>query len=436
MRLSSEIAAKFRMRLPAWPMPLAVLSQLALFGYYLFRTSVPSPNQDMLDWIASYFDFRDRGGFGAYLWTFHNKHHLIWMRLLVIPDVEWFHASGIAFIVAGTVALLASAAMAGEFIRHHLQGSAALTLAAWLAPMLLLTSVNAADCGVPINTVYPIAAAFMIGCVVLFEGGTNRHRALALLFAMGAAFGNGVGLVIWPALVWLAWRQRLGARWILTVVALGLLFTGLYTLGTPSGVPLAGAPRFDPLDTVHILQLADYTSQFLALPLRNKVANSLTGFALLAVGVFVIVRVSAVERDNTKLNRFAAALIFIAICSAAIAAVGRSHLAQGANISLRYAVLIAPLHIGLLCYAIPGLGRYPPAVWGPTVIYGVAVALVALQPVIVQPVIIGNDLIRAAVAAYYRGEPEPGTTGLLYPDPERAALLVTLLRDRGLLGPR
>jgi hypothetical protein len=121
------------------------------------------PFMDVLDWIVSWLYRGDHGGFVACLWAFHNEHHMVWMRLLTAVDVELFHAAGIVFVVAGTAALLAAAAMTGAIIYRS---SASLAGYAWLAPMLILTPANAADCGIPIFTVYPIALCFMIGCIV------------------------------------------------------------------------------------------------------------------------------------------------------------------------------------------------------------------------------------------------------------------------------
>lgn len=413
------------------------LLQLVLFGYYLARTMIRAPFMDMLDWIASYLVFREHGGFAAYLWAFHNEHHLVWIRLLTAIDVELSHASGLVFIVAGTAALLGSAAMTGLFFHRHAPGSAA---AAWLAPMLFLTAANAPDCGIPLNAGYPIAVCCMIGSIVLFAGETTWRRVWAMPMAIGGAFGSGAALVIWPVLVWTSWRQRAGPTWTVSVAVLGALFIVVYTHGTPVTAPVAGAVRTDLLDPGNIVKMARYFLAFLGLPLSGGsalgTAGRLTGLALLAAAVFAIVRVSTTEGANTKLDRFSVALILISLGCAAVAAIGRSHLEPGVRVPLRYTVMVTPLQIGLLCLALQGLGGRAAMAMGNVAASGFAAALVASQIVFGQPAIRLSDLMRTAVQSYYRGDRDPDVTSLVYPDAAEADRLTTLIRNRGLLNQR
>lgn len=429
----SDDTADVRVRMTAWILPVAAFSQLIVFGYFLVRTKIRPPFMDMLDWIVSYLDFRDGGGLGSYLWAFHNEHHLVWIRILVAMDVAWFHGSGIAFIVAGTASLLASAAAIGLFIRRDDPSSDLMVRAAWLAPMLIVTSANAADCGVPMNAGYPIAVFFMIGSLVLFESESNWRRALALPIAAGAAFGNGVGLVIWPVLVWVSWRQRTGLIQTAAVALFGLLFIGAYTHGMPSTTPLAAASRSDLFSAGGILKPVKYALAFLGLPFPYAMANRV-GLAFLLAGLFAIARVSLVERANSRLNRLAAALILTTFGAAAIAAIGRAHLEPGVRIPLRYSVLVAPLHIGLLCFAIRGLGHRARTASGQVAVTGFAAALLAMQFVIARPVIRVNDQMRLAIQAYYQGDRDPEVTRFVYPDAIKADRMIARMRDNGLLG--
>jgi hypothetical protein len=422
-----------------WILPVAALLQLVSFSYFLWETMIRTPFQDMLAWIVSYLYFKDHGDFGAYLWGLHNEHRLVWVRLLTIIDVELFHAAGLAFIVAGTASLLASAVIAFLFIRRALRDSGSTSQAAWLAPMLILTSASAVDCAIPINTVYPIALFFMIGSVALFEGGTDGRRALALPVAAAAAFGNGAGLVIWPVLVWAAWRQKAGLIWVVTVALLGGLFIGLYTHGTPSTTPLATALQADQFTRDNASRMVSYALTYLALPFSRApslaTVSHVIGLVLLAASLFAIARVSLIERANTRLNRFDSALILIALGSAAVAAIGRSHLDPDVRVPVRYTVLVAPMHIGLLCLAIQCLGRRARSASGWIVVSSFAAALLAMQVLIGRPGIRVSNEMRLAIHAYYLGNRDPDVVRFVYTDAASAETLTSLIRDRGLLGP-
>jgi hypothetical protein len=62
------------------------------------------PFGDMFSWIDAYLRARQHGGLLAYLWTPDNEHHLVLSRLLTALDVSAFHASGLAIVVAATLA--------------------------------------------------------------------------------------------------------------------------------------------------------------------------------------------------------------------------------------------------------------------------------------------------------------------------------------------
>jgi hypothetical protein len=400
--------------------PAAALLQLGLFGYFVARTMIRTPFMDMLAWMVSYLYFKDHGGFASYLWAFHNEHHLIWMRLLTVVDVELFRGAGFAFIMAGTAAALSLAALVGWFVRREAGGTAV-----WLAPMLVLTAANAVDCGIPINTVYPIAVLCMVGSIVLLESGTLWLRVLALPVAMAAGFGNGVGLVIWPVLVWLSWRQRGGLLWPMLVLLCGVLFIGVYAYGTPSTTPLAVGLSH----AAALFKMMDYALAYIGLPFsrapRLDLVSRFVGLALLAAGLVALVRVSL--SANTRLNRSAVALILITLGSAAMAAIGRVDLEPDVRVPVRYTMMVTPLHVGLLCLVAPRLRVGVSA--------GFAVVLLAMQLLIGRAAVRVSDAMRVAIHAYYLGDRDPVVTRFVFPDVADADRLIGVIRARGLLGP-
>jgi hypothetical protein len=427
--------ARFSGRIAGWILPAACWLQLIPFSYFLVRSMIREPFMDMLDWLTSYLSFQDDGGFGAYLWAFHNEHHLVWMRLLTMIDVEVFLSAGFAFIVVGTASLLASALLVAHFIKQ--ESRASLPAAAWLAPMLILTPINAIDCGIPIFTVYPIAVFFMIGSLVLFEGPTNWHRALALPAAVCAAFGNGAALVVWPVLIWICWRQRTGVIWIAAVAAAGLLFIAAYTHGTPSATPLSDAFQSGLLGPGNVLKMLKYALAFAGLPFSRApelgIAGRIMSYIVPLAAAVAVVHVSLFESANTRLSRIGGALILVTLSAAVIAAIGRTHLEAGIKVPVRYAVLVAPMHAGLLCCALDALGRRTRKGPGWIAIAGFVAVLIATNFLVGARDLRVIDRMRTAIEAYYLGERGQEVVDMMYPDAAEAERMTSQIRERGLL---
>src|SRR5581483_5448290 len=135
---------------------LIAVAHFALFGYFLVQTRISSPISDMFAYIDVYLHFRaGEMSLLEYLWRAHGEHHLVWIRLLTWADVELFHIRGIPFMIAATVATVASPLLVWLELRqaHPVLGGA--TSLGLLAPMLMLSTANVTDCSVPINTTYP-----------------------------------------------------------------------------------------------------------------------------------------------------------------------------------------------------------------------------------------------------------------------------------------
>src|SRR5581483_3847133 len=209
-----------------------------------------------------------------YLWRAHGEHHLVWIRLLTWADVELFHIRGIPFMIAATVATVASALLVWLELRQaqpELGGATSLGL---LAPMLMLSTANVTDCSVPINTTYPFTVFFGILALVLFasaggaHSGASLRRLGALLAAFGASMGTAAGLLVWPILLWIAWRERLSGRWLATVAGLGITYSlfymqGLFFLGLQPALHKDAASFFG---AAHLYSMLYYFFSFLGLP--------------------------------------------------------------------------------------------------------------------------------------------------------------------------
>ena len=89
---------------------LAVLGVIAvgylvLFGYYLGATIIRVPVYDLIGFIMHYADFWLRGDWWGYLWIPHNEHRLVFTRLLLLADIDWFRGNTVPFIIFGLLCL-------------------------------------------------------------------------------------------------------------------------------------------------------------------------------------------------------------------------------------------------------------------------------------------------------------------------------------------
>lgn len=431
-------------RLFARVLCVAAALQALLFGFFWLQTQIRLPFSDMLRWIADYLRWREQGDLLEYLWAFHWDEHLVWIRILTAIDVSVFRASGLPFVAVATAALLATAAMMFREMRISSVGAGPLAPLVWLVPMLMLTTANVVDCSVPINCQYPLVLAFMVAALLLFDGAADggnhatARRIAAFLVAAGAGFASAGGLLVWPALLWSVWRGGAGWRWLLAASLIALGYIALYFHGLPSMTPLAAASRSPLPSFAHLLQMADYFIAVLGLPLTRApslaVAGRLVGAALFLAGSIAVLRFSITGEKPTRLDRIGVAFILLSFGVAAAAAIARVDVEPDVRVPVRYTVLIAPLHVGLLYLIVPRLAQGAAAMrqraW---LAAGAAVALM----LIVQQIAIGRAAVQTAreltrtIERFYRGE-RSSDMRVVFPDLGEAERIVARMRSAGL----
>jgi hypothetical protein len=427
---------------------LIAAAHFVLFGYFLFRTAITSPISDMFTYIADYLRFRvGQVGLLGYLWQPHGEHRLVWIRLLTWADVELFHTRGIPFMAAATASIGVTALLVWKALRRaepKLRAPLAL-----LAPMLILTSANVVDCSVPINTTYPITVFFVVSSIVLFAGAgeLDGHSALrrtaALFAAMCAGLATAAGLLVWPILIWIAWRERAGRR-LLIAIAASAIYATLYLYRLPA-YGLAPALAMDAasfMSPEHVSKLLDYFVAFLGLPFTRDPALALPGrvigLALLLAGLSAVAVATFSNRLRTPLDRMAVGMIMLALGSAALAAVGRSDLVS--EVPVRYSMFTTTLHVGLLCLVLPRCARCFATPWGR--VLQNSVAFVFASVLLTQQILVGGVAAQTAVViardadCFAAGVYQRPLSSVVSRAPEAAAEVLAALRRQGLLAPR
>jgi hypothetical protein len=437
----------------AWGVFALATVHFILFGYFLFQTAIMSPISDMFAYLDAYIRFRaGEVSWVTYLWRAHGEHHLLWIRLLTWADVEVFHTRGIPFMAAATAAIAATALL----LWHHLRRAQAMadgpTSLALLAPMLIMSTANVTDVSVPINTTYPITVFFVVLAIVLFAYARNRawranyQRMAALLAAFGASLATAAGLLVWPILFWIAWRERLSRTWLATLACLGIVYILFYArdlhfIGLAPTLE-TGAASF--LSPEHLSRVADYCFAFLGLPSTREPALALVGRALgvtlFLAGLSAVVIATFSERLSTPFNRIAVGMILLALGSAALAALGRGDLIDEVKVPVRYTLFATALPIGLLFILLPRAACFLRSPRGRVLQATAGLLLAGL--LLIQQLAIGRAAARIAQAiareadCFAQGTYAEPISPTVTRIPQEAQRVLQILRQQGLLAPR
>jgi hypothetical protein len=457
-----------RSRLPTRPVDLAdavfcraaVLSitliavvYFALFGFLLFRTAIVSPISDMFTYIDDYLRFRSgEMSLAGYLWKAHGEHHLVWIRLLTWADVEIFHTRGIPFMAAASVAIAGTAVLIWRELRTAMPDIAGATCLALLAPMLLLSAANVTDCSVPINTTYPFTVFFIVLALVLFvdpqahSSNVDNRRLAAMLAAIGASMGTAGGLLAWPILLWIAWRERLGPVWLITLTGAGIAYClfyvqGIYFLGF-SSASAKDAATF--VGVAHLYKLLDYFFAFLGLPFTREPELGLIGPAMgglvFLVGSAALLFATCSNRMSTRLDRIAIGMILLGFGAAVLAAVGRGDMSDEVKVPVRYTIFVSALQVGVLCILLPRTVRHFGV--GRARIFQCSACVVFAAILLILQIFIGRSAAKIADnisrdADCFAGAQQRGpVSSIVTRWPADAESVLMALRQQGLLAPR
>jgi hypothetical protein len=427
----------------AFPTILMVMAGLncAIFLYFAERASIRVPVVDQLSWLQFYGEQFKAGHWLAYLWTPHNEHRIVLARIILALDVRWFGGRGTLFFVSGLLLLLASvAAVTNEIAKSDLAPSWR-TVAIPLAILLMVPAHLGITLGMPAMSQYVQTSSFAIFSLVLLDGAAdasrfaNFRRSMALVTACIAAFGVSAGLVIWPVLLWTAWRGQLRWTWIAVIGSVGSVFAVLYLWK----LPLNTVQRsFDP---AHLVLSFDYAIRFLGLPWSHEHAlvwpARAVGCAVLGLGCFALVKDAIEGGSPSRLRRLGLGLLFFSLLVAGSAALARVDVDTDREMPIRYGAFVVLAQLGLLLWSLEFLQRY----WRPLDGRFAQSLIVAFCAVwLCQQVIVGAYAVREAHryndawSRFVAGEWTPDMLHYVFPNREGAQAGLAALRKLGLYG--
>jgi hypothetical protein len=431
------------MRLPDRPfavlLAVAAAANIVVFFYFAERTSVRVPVYDLLDWLQFYGERSQAKDWLGYLWTPHNEHRIVLSRLLLGADVVWFGGIGAAFALSGFLLLAAMAASVSWVIYRSDLPISWKAAAIPIAMLLLMPAHTVVMISMPAMGVFLHTSAFTVFSFVLLDGSPEQdaasdyRRAAAIIAAFLAAFGTSGGLLIWPVLVFLAWRGGLGWGWIACIACTGAVFIALYLWQMPTSSMSIS------LDVGHVVRSLDYAIRFLGLPWSHMPQlvwpSRIVGVGILSLGALLLVNETNSPGMSNRLTRVGLSLVLFTLLLAAAAGLARVDIATDREMPVRYGMFVALGHVGLLLSALPILNR----IWGATQLRSLQVLIVGLSVLwVAQQAVVGRfaaaeaDRYKSAWARFVAGSWTPDMLRYVYPDRDRAIAGLANLRKMGI----
>jgi hypothetical protein len=402
---ASGLGASVRMR-PAmrWAIRAALGAYLLLSGYIAWLTIVLRPYSDMYDWVFRYLNYRDGLPLDQYLLIPHNFHRLVTTFGLMDLDARFFGGDNL-LIVGVTLAALAGVAVIPDATIH----------------------INAQY----VHTLFFVVVALALSEPERVGRGLEIRHLLALLFAALAPLGNGVGLAVWPVLIYGALRGGQDRRWLAVCTLAGLAYVALYASGQ-TGTGGAKSPlEWSFGDFAAAAQLA---LSFLALPWARVAPEFgwLLGLIIALAGAFVVLFRGGPAASRGE--RLASRLILYSLGAAAMAALGRTGLDDPSNVPVRYQAQLVPMHAGFVIVAAP----YAARLWRARPALTEAAAVAAAFLMVGQQAAMGASLIRIAdaqrqdMADFRAGLVRPEMLMRVHPDLDHARTMEARMMASGL----
>ncbi|MFC3080257.1 hypothetical protein ACFODL_19320 [Phenylobacterium terrae] len=418
-------------RLGLW---VLLAAYVGLTGYIAWRTTVLQPYSDMYDWVFRYLNYREGVPLDQYLLIPHNFHRLVTTFGLMDLDVRFFGASNLLIVAVTVLAIAGAAAVLGREAARAAPPPLGLA-AGVLAAMFALLGAVIPDATIHINAQYVHTLFFVVVAIALAEpenvkaGLRPRHFA-ALLFAAAAPFGNGVGLAVWPVLIYGALRSGQDRRWLAILAAAAVVYIGLYVRGQ-SGTGAKSPLDWSFSDFVSAVQLA---LSFLGLP-WTRVAPAygwVLGLGVAAIGSAIVLLRGGPEASRGE--RLASRLVLYSLGAALMAALGRTGIDEPSNVSVRYQAQLVPLHAGFVIFA----SLYAARAWRarPQLVEVGVVAAAGLM--LAQQAVMGASLIRISdaqrqtMADFKAGLESPEMLMRIHPDLAHARTMQARMDAAGL----
>ena len=205
--------------------------------YFSIHFFLAVPFEDL--WAVIEELARNNGSYSVpMLWAQHNEHRLPLAKLLMQADLLWFHGRNVSlYLEIYLTQMLHLALIVWALRRYSLWPGWLIAAASGLAAFALFWTTQSQSFlnpfGVEVLPAYAFGSASIFFLLSALSGSAKNWLWLAL--SAGAAIFSGFslanGLLLWPILLIMAIRFRLGWRKIAFLGGIGAIFTAAYLTG-------------------------------------------------------------------------------------------------------------------------------------------------------------------------------------------------------------
>ena len=415
----------------------AALLYGSAFFYFVGATIVRFPVYDVLEWVRLYLADEKTAGWLAYLWTPHNEHRIVFSRLLVAIDVDWFGGTGAPFILFGIVLTAGVAATILWQIANSELSDRVKMVSASVSIILLLPSSTAIFSSMPLLGMFVQTCSFALFAIALQDTAPNSQARLkmlaSLLMAILATFAGSGGILLWPVVAYNAYR--LGSpRWCLMISILGAGYIAVYSRHVPV--------HSGEMSLNRMALTVDYFMRFLGLPWSHAPATvwfgRLIGACILIAGSALAVRDLVWQKPASKLERIGIALILFGFLVALAAGYARWDVAPDREMPIRYVLFVALVHLGIFLASTSFLQR----LWDNRSARKLAKVAIAttVSVLLLQQIVVGHAATveagryNEAWKEFVRGEWTSEMEHYVYPDKSVAVSDLELLKRNHVYG--
>jgi hypothetical protein len=282
-------------------------------------------------------------------------------------------------------------------------------------------------CTMPVMGGFVHTCTFAVFALLLSDNDSLTKRAAAVI----AGFGVAGGLFIWPVLAFTAWRSGARRAWLAVIGGVGLVIWAAYLRGLPS------QPGLLALDLSRMIAMLDFVIRFLGLPWSHAAAlvwpGRVIGALVLTAGCHLVLTDAVSGRRKPGFERVGLGMILFAFMVAAAAALARLDTAPDREMPVRYGMIVALAHAGILLAALPWLdrlieGRHAAA--AKIAILLVATALLAQQVMVGRAAVFQAGLYSDAWQRFSAGAWTPDMAHFVYPDRARAEKILAYMKSQ------
>jgi hypothetical protein len=292
----------------------------------------------------------------AGLWAQHNEHRIVLSRLQFLADFGLFGGTEVFLLVMVSVSSVALAfVLAWPAFRVWRDpvvrlGFLSFAIAAVLTPADWENLTWGFQVGFVQGDLFAVVAIASLAAARFHSPLAARDGVLLILIALAATaatYSDASGMLVWPVLVLVAGRRRLGTKIVAGLAVVGLAEIAAYLWHFKQ------IPQHTPYSTslTHPFGVLEYVVTYLGHPAQPLGLPAAKALGCAGLCMFLGIVVAAVRRRESFALLFGAGASTFAVLTAGQTAIGRLDFGDGQALASRYAITAAVFWVALIVAA-------------------------------------------------------------------------------------